>query len=188
MQCRAVARRSPLGSLTVLGDLAQATTPWAPGSWPATLAHLGRPEAQVRPLTTGYRVPGAVLEVANRLLVHIAPDLPAATSVRAGSHPVGYAPRAGLADAVRWCAEFDGSIGVIVADPDAAATLAELRRAGLDAVHVADDTEDGPQDDVADPSRTRESSSCRRVRPRGWSSTRSSRSSRPASWGWKRLA
>ncbi|MDT7577771.1 MAG: hypothetical protein QOH17_4104, partial [Pseudonocardiales bacterium] len=32
MQCRAVARRSPLGSLTVLGDLAQATTSWAPGS------------------------------------------------------------------------------------------------------------------------------------------------------------
>ncbi len=154
MQCRAVARRSPLGSLTVLGDLAQATTPWAPGSWPATLAHLGRPEARVRPLTTGYRVPGAVLDVANRLLVHIAPDLPPATSVRAGSHPVGYAPRAELAEAVRRCAEFDGSIGVIVADVDAAATLAELNRAGLAAVHVADDTEDAGQDEIADPAPT----------------------------------
>jgi hypothetical protein len=142
MQCRAVSRRSPLGSLTVLGDLAQATTPWAPGSWPATLAHLGRPEARIRPLTIGYRVPGAVLDVANRLLVHIAPDLPPATSVRAGSYPVGYQPRSELADAVRRCAEFDGSIGVIVADPGVAVTLAELRRAGLDAVHVADDTED----------------------------------------------
>ena len=41
MQCRAVARRCPLGSITVLGDLAQATTPWAPGDWAVTLAHLG---------------------------------------------------------------------------------------------------------------------------------------------------
>ena len=38
MQCRAVARRCPLGSVTVLGDLAQATTPWAPGDWPVTPA------------------------------------------------------------------------------------------------------------------------------------------------------
>jgi DNA helicase IV len=148
MQCRAVARRSPLGSLTVLGDLAQATTPWAPGSWPATLAHLGRPEAGVRPLTTGYRVPGAVLDVANRLLVHIAPDLPPATSVRAGSYPVEYAPRSELAAAVRRCAELDGSIGVIVVDASATATLAELRQSGVDAVHVADDSEDAESADT----------------------------------------
>jgi DNA helicase IV len=31
MQCRAIARRSATGSLTVLGDLAQGTTPWATG-------------------------------------------------------------------------------------------------------------------------------------------------------------
>ena len=148
MQCRAVARRSPLGSLTVLGDLAQATTPWAPGSWPLTLRHLGRPDAEVRPLTTGYRVPGAVLDVANRLLVHIAPELPPATSVRSGSHPIEYAPRAELVAAVRRCAEFDGSIGVIVVD--AVAVLAELRRAGLDAAHVDDDTTDGQTDNIDD--------------------------------------
>ena len=72
MQCRAVARRCPLGSVTVLGDLAQATTPWAPGDWAVTLAHLGHDSATVRPLTAGYRVPGEVLELANRLLPHIA--------------------------------------------------------------------------------------------------------------------
>ncbi|MDQ2795724.1 MAG: AAA family ATPase, partial [Actinomycetota bacterium] len=84
MQCRAVARRCPLGSVTVLGDLAQATTPWAPGTWADTLEHLGHP-ASVHPLTVGYRVPGEVLEIANRLLPHIAPDVPPATSVRHGS-------------------------------------------------------------------------------------------------------
>ncbi|MYS25976.1 AAA family ATPase, partial [Streptomyces sp. SID7804] len=35
MECRAVARRAAFGSLTVLGDLAQGTTPWAARSWPA---------------------------------------------------------------------------------------------------------------------------------------------------------
>ena len=76
MQCRAVARRCPLGSVTVLGDLAQATTPWAPGDWALTLRHLGH-DAPVRPLTAGYRVPGEVLDLANRLLPHIAPRRPA---------------------------------------------------------------------------------------------------------------
>ncbi len=58
MECRAIARRAEFGSLTVLGDLAQGTTPWAARSWPELLAHLGRPDATVTPLTTGYRVPG----------------------------------------------------------------------------------------------------------------------------------
>ena len=73
MQCRAVARRLAAGSLTVLGDLAQATSPWSPADWPQTLAGLGRPDTVVRPLTRGYRVPGEVLDFANRLLPSIAP-------------------------------------------------------------------------------------------------------------------
>ena len=68
---------APSGSMTVLGDLAQATTPWAPGAWSVTLTHLGQPGAEVRPLTTGYRVPGEVLALANRLLPHIAVGVPA---------------------------------------------------------------------------------------------------------------
>ncbi len=130
MQCRSVGRRCPLGSVTVLGDLAQATTPWAPGDWPATLGHLGH-EAVVRPLTAGYRVPGEVLEVANRLLPHIAVGVPPATSIRQGEGALGFAGRARLADQVRDCAEAEGSIGVIVPDDEADAVLAELRQAGL---------------------------------------------------------
>ena len=82
MQCRSVARRLAAGSLTVLGDLAQATSPWSPSDWRETLAGLGRPGTVVRPLTRGYRVPGEVLDYANRLLPSIAPDLPPATAVR----------------------------------------------------------------------------------------------------------
>ena len=140
MQCRAVARRCPLGSVTVLGDLAQATTPWAPGSWATTLEHLGH-VAAVRPLTVGYRVPGEVLDLANRLLPHIAADVPPATSVRQGADALGFAPRAALVDEARTCLAVEGSIGVIVPDAQAGAVLAELRRADIDA-HPLDEGTD----------------------------------------------
>jgi DNA helicase IV len=140
MQCRAIARRCPLGSVTVLGDLAQATTPWAPGSWAATLTHLGH-EAAIRPLTAGYRVPGEVLELANRLLPHIAADVPPATSVRQGAGALAFAPRAGLVEEVRSCLAADGSIGVIVPDAAAPEVLAELRAAGVDAHPVDEDAD-----------------------------------------------
>ena len=42
MQCRAVARRCTTGSVTVLGDIAQATTPWATGSWQSALRAPGQ--------------------------------------------------------------------------------------------------------------------------------------------------
>lgn len=141
MQCRAVARRSPLGSVTVLGDLAQATTAWATASWEATLHHLGHAGAGVRPLTTGYRVPGEVLRIANRLLPHIAPSLPPAESVRAGRDSVSVLPSAGLVDAVARCVAVDGSVGVIVADAGVPGTLTALRDAGLPAHHVDDEAD-----------------------------------------------
>jgi DNA helicase IV len=137
MQCRAVGRRCPLGSLTVLGDLAQATTPWAPGSWASTLDHLGH-EAKVQPLTVGYRVPGEVLAVANRLLPHIAPDVPPATSVRQGAGSLSYAKRADLLAEVATALAVEGSVGVIVADAAAQQVLTELRGAGIDA-HLLDE-------------------------------------------------
>ncbi|MFJ9454063.1 HelD family protein [Kitasatospora sp. NPDC101447] len=82
MQCRAIARRSAFGSLTVLGDLAQATAPWAARSWPEQLAHLGKPEAAVVPLTTGFRVPADVMALANRVLGALDVDVPQAVSLR----------------------------------------------------------------------------------------------------------
>src|SRR6185312_7596796 len=82
MQARAIARRSEHGSLTLLGDLAQGTAPWAPTDWRSTLAHLGKPDARVVPLTTGFRVPAAVLALANRLLPALGVDVPEARSLR----------------------------------------------------------------------------------------------------------
>ncbi|MEO9262273.1 MAG: AAA family ATPase [Jatrophihabitantaceae bacterium] len=137
MQCRAVARRCPLGSITVLGDLAQATTPWATGSWPLTLTHLGQPTAKIAPLTVGYRVPGEVLAVANRLLPHIAPDVPPASSVRAGGDALTMSED--LIEAVTRCLSVEGSIAVIVADARVESVLAALAGAGIPAAPLADE-------------------------------------------------
>ena len=100
MMLRALARRSSTGSLTVLGDLAQATTPWATRSWAEALAHLGKPDAHVEQLTRGFRVPGEVIEYAARLLPVIAPGLEPPTSVRRSRGELEIVPLARVVDVV----------------------------------------------------------------------------------------
>ncbi|MFJ8658520.1 HelD family protein [Streptomyces sp. NPDC093795] len=119
MQCRAIARRTAFGSLTVLGDLAQGTTPWAARSWREQLAHLGKADAPVVPLTLGYRVPAAIVDLANRLLPHLGADVPAGRSVRGDGEVTVHRTTDLLAAtraAVRTALAEEGSIGVITAD------------------------------------------------------------------------
>ena len=85
MQARALARRCPSGSFTVLGDLAQATGAWVRDDWSELTAHLGDAETAVETLTIGYRVQAAALELAGRLLPLISPGLSAPQSVRVGA-------------------------------------------------------------------------------------------------------
>ncbi|MGH3423093.1 MAG: HelD family protein, partial [Nocardioidaceae bacterium] len=116
MMLRAVARRSSTGSVTVLGDLAQATTPWGSRSWTTALTHLGKPGAHVEELNRGFRVPAEVIAYAARLLPVIAPGLAVPTSVRTGSGSLTVRrcdPFAVLAGTVRRLAEQPGTIGVI---------------------------------------------------------------------------
>jgi DNA helicase IV len=123
MALRMIGRRATKGSMTVLGDLAQATSPASLDSWSLTVEHLlaagaGRSREQTQPtgtdlevdhrseadadsaavqlteLTVGYRVPAAILDVANRLLVEAAPTVTPARSVRPGGEP----PRVTMVD------------------------------------------------------------------------------------------
>ena len=88
MQLRMLARRARGHSMTVLGDLAQATGPASPHSWEESLAHLGRPaNAERAELTMGYRLPGAILDLANRLLPYAAADVTPSRSVRDSGDP-----------------------------------------------------------------------------------------------------
>jgi DNA helicase IV len=88
MQLRMVARRVPSGSITVLGDVAQATGLWPHTTWDEVLEHLPvRGEARIEELTIGYRVPREILMLAGRLLPLIAPDLRAPVPIRGGDAP-----------------------------------------------------------------------------------------------------
>ncbi|MFG3034797.1 HelD family protein [Streptomyces sp. NPDC048253] len=135
MECRAVARRVRFGSLTVLGDLAQGTTPWAADSWRVQLAHLGKPDATIVPLTTGFRVPAAVLTLAGRLLDLLDADVPRADSLRRdGELRVRRADgdlRSSVVAAVRDALPREGSIGVIAADPEVDGVREALTGAGI---------------------------------------------------------
>jgi DNA helicase IV len=120
MMLRAVGRRATTGSVTVLGDLAQATTPWATRSWRESLTHLGHPDAAIEELVAGFRVPGAVIDFAARLLPHIAPTLRPPHSVRRhrGELDVRSTPHIGeqLVEAIIQTLRNEGTVGVIVAD------------------------------------------------------------------------
>jgi DNA helicase IV len=134
MQCRAIARRSEHGSITLLGDLAQGTAPWAARDWQETLLHLGKPGARVVPLRTGFRVPEVVLDLANRLLPALGVDVPEAVSLRHDGalsvRPVDDLTE-GTVAAVRAGLAFDGSIGVIAADAAVPRLAAKLGAAGV---------------------------------------------------------
>jgi len=86
MALRMVRRRSLDGrSLTVLGDRAQATAPGATADWDGAALSLGvAGAARTTALTTGYRVPAQIMELANGLLAREAPGLPPTSSVRRG--------------------------------------------------------------------------------------------------------
>ncbi len=137
MQCRAIGRRCATGSATVLGDIAQGTTPWATANWPQLLGHLGKPDAELRVLDTGYRVPRQILDFASRLLGHIAPDLSPATSVRhdPGALQVRRLPPGrlytALAETCEQALNRPGSAAVIAADDQLTAVSAALSGAGV---------------------------------------------------------
>jgi DNA helicase IV len=88
MGFRALGRRSPARWMTVLGDLAQATAPAAQSSWDDVVGHLGAPATARRAdLDLGYRVPAAIVDVANLLLADAAPGVTPCRSVRLDGRP-----------------------------------------------------------------------------------------------------
>ncbi len=137
MQLRAVGRRCSTGSATVLGDIAQGTTPWATQSWPDALSFLGKPDAHIDVLDRGFRVPALVIDYAARLLPHMAPGLGTPKSVRdnPGRLLVEQVPASRLTAAVvaatTASATEPGTVGVIVADREVAAYSRALTKAGV---------------------------------------------------------
>ncbi|MFJ5896502.1 HelD family protein [Streptomyces sp. NPDC093064] len=134
MQYRAVGRRCTTGSATVLGDLAQGTTPWATRTWEEALVHLGKSDGLIEELTAGFRVPTDVITYASRLLPHIAPGLTPVASVRENPGFFEIRTAAGDAEVVSACEELlrnEGSVGLIAADARVPAVAETLTAAGL---------------------------------------------------------
>ncbi|MGW5366148.1 HelD family protein [Actinopolymorpha pittospori] len=149
MQLRALGRRCR--TATVLGDLAQATTPYATTSWQAVLDQLGASEsAELVELTRGFRVPAAIIEYAARLLPALQPDLAEPVSLRRAEGALEVMTVDGhevTADHIlQACLRIDeqggraGSIGIIAADAEIARVFdvlsaepvrSRLDRAGL---------------------------------------------------------
>jgi DNA helicase IV len=138
MELRMIARRAIAGSMTVLGDLAQATAPGAQTDWRGALDTLGAPQARYEELTVGYRVPEPILEFANRLLPEAAPGLRPSTSVRSAGPP----PRivrvsndevaSTVAREVEGLSALHASIGVVVPSTLKEPVATALRSAGVD--------------------------------------------------------
>jgi DNA helicase IV len=105
------------------------------------LAHLGKPQARVVPLTTGFRVPAAVVALANRLLPALGVDVPEARSLRTdGTLTVSTVAdvEQSVVDAARAALGHPGSVGVIAADAAVDRLAKALREAGVDLADPAD--------------------------------------------------
>ena len=149
MELRLLARRTPERSMTVLGDLAQATAVGAQSNWDDVLHHLVAPEARppeaearkrarIEELGVGYRVPAAILDFANRLLPVAAPHVRPSRSVRtAGDPPLILALETGalahaVATEVQALAQRWTTVGVIAPVSKLDAIAAALRAAAID--------------------------------------------------------
>jgi DNA helicase IV len=83
MQWRALSRRCPSGSFTVVGDLGQASTAQPPADWHEALSQLqSRSGLRVEELTVNYRTPAEIMAVAAEVLAEAAPRERPPRSVR----------------------------------------------------------------------------------------------------------
>ena len=116
MQLLTVSRRAVDGSLTILGDVAQATGPVVYGRWQELEPFLPDVEVTIEELRHAYRVPGEIMDFALPLLDVIAPDVEQPLAYRQGGAPpklVRVDEEELLATAMREAAEFDGLLAVI---------------------------------------------------------------------------
>jgi DNA helicase IV len=117
MQLLAVSRRAVDGSLTILGDVAQATGPVVYRRWQELQPFLPEEiEVTIEELRHAYRVPGEIMDFALPLLDEIAPDVERPIAYRQGGEPpklVRVKEAELLPAALLEAAERDGLLAVI---------------------------------------------------------------------------
>jgi DNA helicase IV len=118
MQLQMVSRRTIDGSLTMLGDVAQATGPVTYGRWQELEPFLPEDaDMRIEELRHAYRVPAEIMDLALPLLDRIAPDVEPPIAYRQGGDPPKLV-RVGeddlLAAAAREAAAFDDGLLAII--------------------------------------------------------------------------
>ena len=141
MQLRMLTRRSLNGSMTIVGDIAQATGAWGHADWYDVLDHLpARRGVRIAELTIGYRIPAPLMGMANRILSVVAPELSPPVAVRTeGDAPVftrcartGLGSAAAAAVRAEVQAVAQGNVAVIVPESLADEIDEALSNAGVE--------------------------------------------------------
>lgn len=143
MQWQVVLRRCGRRSLTILGDLAQATAPGASTSWHELVERLGlADETTIAELRVGYRVPDPILQFACRLLPAAAPGVEIPTSIRGGDDPhiKRVSPSQIDMAVLEATASGDGQTAIVAPETQVAPISSALRDAGY---NVGDTTASG---------------------------------------------
>ncbi|MGW7042021.1 AAA family ATPase [Streptomyces avermitilis] len=126
MQARSLARRCPSGSMTILGDLAQATGPGVHDDWEQLGTMLaGRGSWRMAELLTGFRVPGEVMDYVRPLGAHCAPGVAIPDSVRRTGSRVRVLPGTAPAERAAACARDMAAPEGIAADRTTAVIVPE---------------------------------------------------------------
>jgi DNA helicase IV len=117
MQLLMISRRAVDGSLTMLGDVAQATGPVVYGAWEELAPYLpAAAQVTIEELRHAYRVPAEIMDFALPLLDRIAPEMERPLAYRRGGDPpklVEVAADELMPTALREAAELDGLLAVI---------------------------------------------------------------------------
>jgi DNA helicase IV len=143
MELRVLRRRDLTGSMTIVGDMGQATTASSSASWNIVLEVLQPRRSPARvDLTVSYRTPEEVLDFAAPTLLAASPDLEPPRPVRrAGTQPIVELTTPAefsttLVEATRreCAAVTPGRVAVIVSAARVDELVTILRGAGLDAI------------------------------------------------------
>jgi DNA helicase IV len=114
--------RCPSGSLTVVGDRAQARHGF-PETWEERLRRVGLGRVTVASLTVNYRTPAEVMAEAEPVIRAALPDANVPVSIRSTGLPVVHGSAAELGPVlVAWLAEHAEGIACVIGDPAFPAT------------------------------------------------------------------
>ncbi len=149
MQWRAISRRCPTRSMTIVGDLDQASQPWSLHEWSTVTTAVGAADSELIELTVNYRTPSEVMSFAAAQVARLGRTVSSPASVRSS----GVLPevRTGTltdVDDLLLAARAEiGSAGTVVAivpeaharpDDDAVLTATETKGLEFDGVIVVD--------------------------------------------------